>query len=162
MQTSEAKISELEKRLNGLEAKEQIRELLHRYGFAADTGDAKAWSEVWNEHAVYERGGETVISGRAAFFTAIEDPHGTHKVEIENRGSLHSINPVTVEVNGDRAWAEGSTLVWVCRDRGYDVYTLSHNHWDFAKTRDKWEIVRRISRPVGPGTAKLVYTNWRA
>jgi len=93
------RLAEIEARLGTLEAKEEIRELFSRYGFAADTGDARRWSEIWAENAVYERGG-TTMSGRAAFFRSIEDPESTHKREIEGKGSVHTTGPLMIHVAG--------------------------------------------------------------
>lgn len=154
------RVTALEGRLTALEAKEEIRELFSRYGFAADTGDAAAWSETWAEDAVYQRGG-TTMTGRAAFFKSIEDPGGTHKREIEGKGSVHTTGPLMIHVAGAKAWAEGPALVWVRSGEGYAVYALSYNHWDLRKTAGRWEIVRRVGRPVAPGVAPDVLTAWR-
>jgi hypothetical protein len=154
------RLAALEARLDTLEAKEQIRELFSRYGFAADTGDARRWSEIWAENAVYERGG-TTISGRAAFFRSIDDPDGTHKREIEGKGSVHTTGPLIIHVAGTKAWAEGPALVWTRSGEGYGVYALSYNHWNLEKSAGRWEIVRRIGRAVAPGIASQVLKEWR-
>jgi hypothetical protein len=149
----------IEERLAVLEAKEEIRDLFNRYGFAADTGDAGAWSEVWAKDAVYERA-DASISGREAFFRSIDDENGAHKRDIEGRGSLHTTGPLMIEVAGDRAWAEGPALVWIKNQGGYSVYALSYNHWDLQKKDGRWEILKRIGRPVAPKNAQLVYQSW--
>jgi hypothetical protein len=154
------RLAALEAKVDVLEAKEQIRELFTRYGFTADTGDAKGWSEVWAENAVYERGG-TTMNGRAAFFRSIEDPEGTHKREIEGKGSVHTTGPLMIHVAGTKAWAEGPALVWTRSGQGYAVYALSYNHWDLQKDTGRWEIVRRVGRPVAPGVASDVLKAWR-
>jgi hypothetical protein len=153
-------VAALESRLATLEAKEEIRELFNRYGFTADTGDAKGWSEIWAENGVYERAG-TAMKGRAAFFRSIDDPAGAHKREIEGKGSVHTTGPLMIHVAGTKAWAEGPALVWIRSDRGYEPYTLSYNHWDLEKNAGRWEIVRRIGRPVAPGVATEVLKAWR-
>jgi hypothetical protein len=150
----------VEERLAILEAKEEIRDLFNRYGFAADSGDAQAWSEVWAKNAVYERA-DASISGREAFFHSIEDENGAHKRDIEGPGSLHTTGPITIEVVDDKAWAEGPALVWVRKQDGYSVYTLSYNHWDLERRNGRWEIVKRIGRPVAPQNAKIVYRRWK-
>jgi hypothetical protein len=153
-------VAALESRLATLEAKEEIRELFSLYGFAADTGDAKGWSEIWAENGVYERGG-TTMKGRAAFFKSIEDPEGAHKRQIEGKGSVHTTGPLMIQVAGTKAWAEGPALVWIRSERGYEPYALSYNHWDLEKNAGRWEIVRRIGRPVAPGVASDVLKAWR-
>jgi hypothetical protein len=156
------RVAALEAKIDALQAKDEIRELFNRYGFTADTGDATGWSEVWAKDATYDGAGG-LISGRPAFYNSIEDPKGIHKTQIEGKGSLHTTGSLTIRVNGDRAWAEGPTLVWVRKDEGgYGIYTLSYNHWDLHRTAPgHWEITHRMSRPVSPGKAKDVYTAWR-
>jgi hypothetical protein len=154
-------LAELAARVKELEAKEDIRELFNRYGFAADTGDAKGWSEVWAENARFEMQGAT-LEGRANFFRSIDDPEGVHKQKIESRGSLHTTGGVTIGINGDEAWAEGSALVWVKGEGGYRPFTLSYNHWDLRKTNGRWEILRRVARPVAPDNAQIVFKSWQA
>jgi len=154
------RLAMLESRLAMLEAKEEIRDLFSRYGFTADTGDAKGWSEIWAENAVYERGG-AAIKGRAAFFRSIEDPNGAHKREIEGKGSVHTTGPLMIRADGAKAWAEGPALVWTRSGPGYEVYALSYNHWELQKSAGRWEIVRRVGRPVAPGVATEVLKAWR-
>jgi hypothetical protein len=154
------RLAALEARLATLEAKEDIRELFSRYGFTADTGDAKGWSDIWAQDAVYERA-DASIKGRAAFFQSIEDPTGVHKREIEGQGSLHTAGPLMIHVDGAKAWAEGPALVWIRSGQGYAVYALSYNHWDLAKNAGRWEIARRVGRPVAPGAAGEVLKAWR-
>jgi hypothetical protein len=156
------RLAALEERLVTLEAKEEIRDLFSRYGFTADTGDAKGWSEVWSENAIYERGGGAAIKGRAAFFQSIDDPNGVHKREIEGKGSVHTTGPLMIRVHGAKAWAEGPALVWTRSGQGYAVYALSYNHWELEKNAGRWEIVRRSGRSVAPGTATEVLKSWRA
>jgi hypothetical protein len=155
------RLAALEARLADLEAREQIREMFSRYGFTADTGDAKGWSEVWAKDAVYDSANGQ-MSGRETFFKSIADPNGVHKQQIEGKGSLHTTGQLMIRVDGAKAWAEGPTLVWVrTDDGGYKIFTLSYNHWDLRKADGRWEIVRRMSRPVAPKNSGQVYTAWR-
>lgn len=152
-------LSELRDTVADLRAREDIRELLHRYGFAADIGDALTWSRTYAADGVYDGAGGQ-ISGRGQFYAALDDPGGTHKREIESHGSLHTVGGLIIRVDGQRAWAEGHALVWVRAGGGYRVYSLTYNHWDLARTAGSWEITRRVSRPVAPGAARQVLTEW--
>lgn len=155
------RLEALERDLADLKAREEIRELFNRYGFTADCGDAEGYARVWAADAVYE-GPSHRMEGREAFYNGIEDPNGIHKREIEGQGSLHTTGPLTIRVDGDTAWAEGHTLVWVGQDAGgYRIYTLSYNHWDLERREDRWQIAKRISRPVAPDNARKVFTAWQ-
>jgi hypothetical protein len=154
------RLAALEAQVAELKAKDEIREMFNRYGFTADTGDAKGWSEVWDKDAVYDGVGGR-MSGRQEFFNSIEDPNGVHKREIEGKGSLHTTGSLTIRVAGDTAWAEGPTLVWVRDGANWRPFTLSYNHWDLKKVEGRWRIAKRLSRPVSPGNAAQVFTSWR-
>jgi hypothetical protein len=154
------RLATLEAQVADLQAKEEIREMFNRYGFTADTGDAKGWSEVWAKDAVYDSvNGQ--MSGRETFFKSIEDPNGVHKREIEGKGSLHTTGALTIRVDGAKAWAEGPTIVWVREAQNWRPFTMSYNHWDLRRADGRWEIVRRMSRPVAPGNAGQVLTAWK-
>ena len=154
------RLEQLEAQHAELKAKDEIRDLFNRYGFTADCGDATGYSEVWAPDAVYE-GAAHRMAGRDAFYHGIADPDGIHKREIEGKGSLHTTGSLTIRVEGDTAWAEGPTLVWVRHDAGgYAIFTLSYNHWDLQRSDGRWQIARRISRPVAPGNAAKVFTAW--
>jgi len=154
------RLAALEAKVADLQAKDEIREMFNRYGFTADTGDAKGWSEVWAKDAVYD-GASGKMTGREQFYNSIADPNGTHKREIEGKGSLHTTGALTIRVTGAAAWAEGHTLVWVRDGQNWRPFTLSYNHWDLRKADGRWEIVRRLSRPVSPGAAGQVLTAWK-
>jgi hypothetical protein len=154
-----SELSELRSVVADLSAREEIRELLYRYGFAADTGDALTWSHTYAADGIYD-GVDRKIVGRDQFYAALDDPEDTHKRDIESRGSLHTVGGLTIRVNGRGAWAEGHALVWVRAEEGYRVYSLTYNHWDLQRTSGMWEITRRVSRPVAPGGARSVLTSW--
>jgi hypothetical protein len=66
-----------------------------------------------------------------------------------------------IRVDGAHAWVEGPTIVWVRDGDGYRRFSMSYNHWDLQKTGGRWEILKRISRPVAPGNAPQVFKAWK-
>jgi ketosteroid isomerase-like protein len=155
------RLAALEAEVSDLKAKDEIREMFNLYGFTADTGDARGWSEVWAPDAVYDGVGGK-MAGREQFKASIDDPNGVHKQQIEGKGSLHTTGPLTIRVKGDTAWAEGHTLVWVREGTNWRPFTLSYNHWDLKRIDGRWRIARRFSRPVSPGAAGQVFTGWKS
>lgn len=156
----EDRLAALEARLQEAEDREAIREVLNAYNFAADTGDARGYAETFTENAVFDMG-RARMEGRASFETAIADPAGTHKVAIEGKGSMHTVGPVTIRVDGLKAWAEGPTMVWVRDGEAFKVFTASYNHWDFEKTDGRWAMSHRRARQMSPGKAVEVWASWR-
>jgi hypothetical protein len=154
------RMAALERRLQELEDKEAIREVFNTYGFAADTGDARAYAETFTQDGVFDMGrGE--YGGREKFQANIEDPAGVHKLDIEGKGSLHTTGAVTIRVDGLKAWAEGPTMVWVRDGKTFRVFTAAYNHWDLEKVDGRWEVARRVARAVGPERAAEVWTHYR-
>jgi hypothetical protein len=158
--TVEERLAALEARLQEVDDREAIREVLNAYNFAADTGHARDYAETFTENAVFDMG-RARMDGRAAFEKAIADPEGTHKVEIEGKGSMHTVGPVTIRVDGLKAWAEGPTMVWVRDGGAFKVFTASYNHWDFEKTDGRWAMSHRTARQMSPGKALEAWTAWR-
>jgi len=154
-----ARIDALEARLQESEDREAIRELFNRYNFAADTGNAQAFAETYAQDGVFSTGrGE--VAGQAAFLQMIEDPDGVHKTQIEAKGSLHTIGSLTIRIDGDRAWAEGASVVWIREDKAFRAYVAAYNHWDLKKTDGRWAVTRREARTVSPGKAKEVLRSY--
>jgi uncharacterized protein (TIGR02246 family) len=156
-----ARLDALEARLREHEDREAIRELFNRYNFAADTGDAQAFAETWSDDGVLSTG-RSLAQGRDKFLESINDPDGVHKVEIEGKGSLHTIGVLTIRIDGDEAWAEGPSVVWIREGKTFRAFVAAYNHWDLRKTGGRWEVARREARTVAPGKAKEVWTAWRA
>jgi len=147
-------MTDLEKRLELLEFRqailedqEKIRRCLARYGYNADLGRSEAWVDVWTEDGLYDLG-NVRLAGKAELRGMITSPTHQHKLEIENR-SFHSVFNLFIEIEGQTAWAEGYSIVFVRRPEGVTPFTAGYNHWDFAREGDGWLMTRRLRRPLG-------------
>ena len=142
-----SRIEALERRVKELEDKEAIRDVLARYGFTADLGFSKDWVDVWTEEGVYDLGPEETAAGSDALFhDIITNPEG-HKT-IENR-SQHTVVNHFIRVDGDSAWAEAYSIVFVRGDEGYYPWTCGYNHFEFERKDGRWRLALRLRRPVG-------------
>lgn len=140
-------IEALERRVRELEDKEQIRELIARYGFTADLGHSQAWVDVWTKDGVYDLGPDDKAAGSDSLMKdIITNPVG-HKT-IENR-SLHTVVNHFIRIDGDKAWAEAYSIVFVRGDEGYYPWTCGYNHFEFERENGRWLIKLRLRRPVG-------------
>jgi hypothetical protein len=84
-----------------------------------------------------------------------------HKTQIEAKGSLHTIGSLMIRIDGDEAWAEGPSVVWVREEKTFRAYVAAYNHWDLRRIAGRWEVTRREARTVAPGKAKEVWTAYR-
>jgi ketosteroid isomerase-like protein len=140
-------ITALEARLRLVEDKEKIKEVLARYGYNADLGRSEEYVDVWTDDGLYDLGA-VKYAGKAQIREMITSPTGMHKTQIENR-SLHTVCNLHIGVEGDTAWAEGYSIVFVKGEGGVKPLTAGYNHWDFVRAGDGWLMTRRLRRDVG-------------
>jgi hypothetical protein len=147
----EAKLKEMERRLQELEDKENIRECLARYSFNADLGRSEEYVNNYTADGVIDLGPTTKWSGRDGLLDFIANPHGGHKA-IEGH-CMHTSMDFFIRVDGNKAWAEGYSVVYVKEGEGeregYRVFSIGFNHWDFEKRGDRWFLKYRYRRPMG-------------
>lgn len=133
-------LTNLAARLRLLEDREEIRELIARYGPLADSGDAEALSELWVEDGEYAVVGFATAKGRAAIAALIDGP--THRALMAD-GCAHFLGPATVTVEGDTATARCHSVVFRCVSGTFGSHRVSANRWTFRRTPAGWRAVRR-------------------
>lgn len=162
------RLAALEARLALLEDKEKIREVLSRYSFNVDLGRLDEYIDGWDDKAVLDIGVTPIIlqstdseardisgtrdgnaiSGKEALRHMLADPNGANKKYIENR-SLHTVCNLHIDVDGDAAWAECYSIVFIRVEDGMKPSTAGYNHWDLRRVAGDWLVTRRTRRDVG-------------
>ncbi len=145
--TVEAKLKALEDRVRDLEDQGQIREVLARYGFNADLGRSQEWVDLWTGDGVYDLDSRK-WTGREQLHELIASPTEPHKRDVENR-SQHNVLNLFIRIEGDRAWAEGYSVVVLNKDGQFGLWTCGYNHWDFERHDGQWLLQRRYRRDIG-------------
>ncbi|HVW44404.1 MAG TPA: nuclear transport factor 2 family protein [Amycolatopsis sp.] len=149
MDDADARLARIEARLRDLEDREEIREVVARYGFTADLGIDEAYVAQYTEDGEYDTG-TAVFRGHEQLREFISAPEGTHKSQVESRGSQHTSHNLYIRVQGATAWAECYSVVFVRVDAGsFGIRTAAYNHWDFRRVEGRWRIVRRRRTPIG-------------
>lgn len=166
--TDQDRLAALEARVALLEDKERIREALIRYGFNIDLGRHDEYIDGWAEDGVLDLGATPIIlqnadgkardisggrngnalSGKEALRHMVTDPNGANQKYIENRG-LHTVCNLHVGVDGDTAWAECYSIVFIRTADGMKPSTGGYNHWDLRRIAGDWLVTRRRRRDVG-------------
>ena len=135
------KVEALAARLQALEDREAIRDLIASYGPLADSGAADALSQLWVEDGRYAVGGMGEAKGRAAIAALIDGP--THRTLMAD-GCAHMLGPVTITLNGDSATARGHSVVFRATGQGgFEAHRVSANRWQLARTADGWRVTAR-------------------
>jgi len=144
-------LEDLSRRLQRLEDELAVHRLLVDYGLAVDAGDQHGFSELLTEDAVYELDG-TEIAGRDAIVSAVFA--GGHRAIAGF--AAHTIGPVTVEIDGERALARGYSRLYVVQDEEIVLWRLSLNSWECVRQGTKWRVARRTARLLGSTEAASV------
>jgi uncharacterized protein (TIGR02246 family) len=131
-------------RVQALEDKAAVHEVLTAYGPAVDAGDADAVGRLWTEDAVYDID-IRVMEGRDAITEMVRTaPHQNYLHE----GCGHLLDPVHIRVDGDTAVATCHSLL-LRRDADADsfrVWRVTANRFELVRTDGTWLIQRRTAR----------------
>ncbi|MBD0862560.1 nuclear transport factor 2 family protein [Gordonia sp. zg691] len=137
-------VASLLERVQALEDKAAIADVLTAYGPAVDAGDADAVGRLWAEDAVYDLDIK-VMTGREAITEMVRTaPHQDYISE----GCGHLLDPVNIRVDGDTAVATCHSLLLrrnVDED-SFRVWRVSANRFDLARVNGTWLITRRTAR----------------
>ncbi|MFX1757314.1 MAG: nuclear transport factor 2 family protein [Corynebacterium sp.] len=137
-------VASLVERVQLLEDKAAIHEVLTAYGPAVDAGDADAVGELWAEDAVYDVD-VRVMEGRDAITEMVRTrPHQDYI----NEGCGHLLDPVHIRVDGDTAVATCHSLLLrrnVDAD-SFRVWRVTANRFELARIDGRWKIKLRIAR----------------
>jgi hypothetical protein len=140
----EAAVRALEARVRLLEDQLALYRVVSTYGPAVDTGSSATAGGLWAEGGVYEFDSSR-LDGPAGVAAMVES--AGHQALIRD-GCAHVLALPIVSVDGDTAKATGYSRVYRHRDDGYEVWRVSANHWEFARTPDGWRVSRRSNRTL--------------
>ncbi len=135
-------LESLAARVQLLEDREALRNLIAHYGPLADSGDSEAVSQLWDIDGSYQVLGFAAASGQKAIAGLIEsDEHQS----LMRDGCAHLLGPVALSIDGDSAVAVGHSIVFRRSDTGFIVYRVSANHWEFTRGCNGWLVSKRTN-----------------
>lgn len=143
-------------RLDKVEAELAIRNVIARYGMAADCGDIQTALFCHTEDAVYivsnPRSGR---DGAAGDLELCGHKAITEMLISEMHQSLlpdcaHTVGPLLVEVQTHSADVTGYSRVY----HEQKLMRLAINHWTMKKESGAWKIAKRESRLIGEAAAQ--------
>lgn len=138
------RIAALEDRVQLLEDHLAILRLVSSWGPAVDTGSSRAAADLWDESGVLESD-LSRLEGPAAV-TAMVESGGQQ--ELIARGCAHVLTAPVISVDGDQATVIAYSQVYLRADDGHDVWRVSANRWECARTSEGWRITRRVNRVI--------------
>jgi ketosteroid isomerase-like protein len=135
---------DLAARVQRLEDREEIRQLMHNYGRTLDKRDFGAFADIWSDDAEYAGGGPTgTVKGPAAIRAVLEKMMAANPSGIRPP-NFHLFYNENIEVDGDRATAtsKGAFVAPGDTNRAEMVILASYDDI-FVRERGQWKIQRR-------------------
>lgn len=127
-------------RLQVLEDRAAIRDLIASYGPLADSGDADGVAMLWAEDGVYVVDGFPEARGHAAIAALIEGP--VHQA-LMMRGCAHVLGSPVIDLDGDRATASCHSVVLAKTSEVWEAVRVAANRWELVRTPQGWRVTRR-------------------
>ncbi|HWE54675.1 MAG TPA: nuclear transport factor 2 family protein [Acidimicrobiales bacterium] len=130
---------DLAARLERIERRLALYDLLTTYGPAVDSGSADQTAELWAEDGSYDFG-DAVLPDRQAIGKMVK---GKQHQALIATGAAHLIGFPKVDIDGDRAVVTGYSQVcrWV-EDR-FEIWRVTANRWELTWTDGAWRVDRR-------------------
>lgn len=152
-------VAALAARVQVLEDREAIRDLIAAYGPAADRGDARRAAALWADEGEYDVGGFGVQRGRAAIAGLLE---GEAHSALIAAGAAHVLSPVEISLRGDEATAWGYSCVFRWTGTEFIAHRIAANYWELRRGAAGWEVLRRVNRLLdGAEAARAVLARAR-
>ena len=143
----------LEQRLQELEDREAIRQVICGYGYAMDGCNAEGVGDCYTDDGVYAVGDIGAYEGRPRI-EAITREEG--HLALVAAGCAHMSTPPYIVIKGDQAVATCHTMVPSHGEQGFFVWRVSASRLQLARQADGgWKIVHRQNwlldgNPKGP------------
>jgi hypothetical protein len=150
----EARLAQLEARVQELEDERKIREVLSRYGFNADCHRDREYVELYTDDGVLDLSdggmgkydGIVRFEGKAALyeFKTTARPAGLHGQVMHCMG-----NNVVTHIDGDEAVVDSYSVVLKGSGPNVGVWTAGNNQWRLKKVAGTWLLKERRRRSIG-------------
>lgn len=154
-------LTELKAKVQELQDKEEIRDVLTRYAFNADLNRTENYLRLYTEDGSFVTdglGGMVVAKGKDNIKKEIL--HSATHQSITNN-SQHLQLDYLVTVDGDAASATGYHLITVKWVGGFGIFRCAFRTFRFQRVDRRWLINEVISVALGkPECQNLVSTDW--
>lgn len=157
-----SQLEELSRRVQKLEDERELRLLLTWSGLVADLGHNENYVSLFAEDGEIDHDPAVTpqkTRGHDAIRAYIDA--GSHQTIVGRCQHHHLSGPMVFEINGDEAWAEGYSLVFL-QEGGASaiaeggialpnirVMAANFNHWEFRRIDGRWRIQLRRARVLG-------------
>ena len=129
----------VEERLERIERRLALMDLIASYGPSVDSGSAEWTGSLWADEGIYDFG-DARLDGRRAVEAMVAGPN--HQGLIHH-GAAHLLGPPSVRIDGERAVVVHHSQVVLHRDGKYEIWRVSANRWELSWVDGAWRVDRR-------------------
>lgn len=144
MTDSSALVESLIARVELLEDKLAITELLTAYSPAVDSGSADEVANLWLEDGVYDVD-TGAMHGRGELRAMVKSDAHQHWIM---NGAAHMMTPAHIRINGNEAVATCHSQL-IIKDpenpKGFKVLRITANRWELVKNDGVWKVKLRTN-----------------
>jgi hypothetical protein len=143
---------DLATRVQALEDRVDILQLIMSYPLTLDSGAEEYCRSVWAQTGVFDRGKGDPAEHSGGYLgsygveTIIEEMNGPAIREARDRGLAHLMTSPHVVVHGDRAVATNYNQLVERGQDGFVTTRVSANRWELMRQGGRWFIERRVLR----------------
>lgn len=145
----EARLLELERRLQKAEDQLEIQNLLMSYGPLVDSATAEPAGALWVEGGGYNF---TLPDGGTKRLAAPDEIAGMYgwpgHLDLVNTGCAHMTATPKITVDGDDAQAVGYSVVILKEGDRWFLWRAAVNHWTLRRADDGWRVVEKFNRTL--------------
>jgi hypothetical protein len=142
----------LEKRVQALEDRLEIIQLIMSYPLALDSGAEKPCRAAWADNGIFDRGSNDPAEhsggyqGAYGVETIIEEFNGPALQEARDHGLAHLMTAPHVAVHGNKAVATNYHQLVEREGDEFRTTRVTANRWELVRSNGKWLIERRVLR----------------
>jgi len=131
----------LEVRLQSVEDRLAIADLITRYGPAADAGDSSSIGNLWAAGGTYTFDQTTLAGDDVAGLVGLD----THQAFMSN-GCAHFLSSPRIDISGATAIAVNHSIVLEKQGETWVAVRVSANRWELANSGGVWKVKHRSAQ----------------
>lgn len=131
-----------ELRLQAIEDRLAIYNLIASYGPAVDSLSNRDAAELWTEDGVYAAAKVGTFTGHDEIAGLLG---GDLNLDFMARGGAHVLSFPYVVIDGDRAIATNHATVYVSADGAHKALRVVASRWELIRTTAGWRVTRRLN-----------------
>ncbi len=143
---------DLAKRIQALEDRLDIIQLIMSYPLALDSGSSEYARSAWSPTGIFDRGNENPAEHSGNYLGAygvdkiIEETTGPAVRKAREHGMAHLMTAPHVVIDGDRAVATNHNQLVQWNGETFVSPRITSNRWELVRQNGRWKIERRILR----------------